>query len=55
MFTRRDGLQLALAAAAAGTRPSLVLPARAEVEPAFKLPPLGYGSARSSLISIRQP
>ncbi len=43
MFTRRDGLQLALAAAAAGTRPGLVLPARAEVEPVFKVPPLGYG------------
>src|SRR3984893_8370034 len=45
MFTRRDGLKLALAAAAvaAGTRPDLVLPARAEAGPVFKVPPLGYG------------
>ena len=45
MFTRRDGLKLALAAAAvaAGTRPGLVLPARAETGPVFKVPPLGYG------------
>jgi superoxide dismutase, Fe-Mn family len=43
MFARRDGLQLALAAAAAGMRPGLVSPARAEVEPFFKVPPLGYG------------
>ncbi len=46
MFTRRDGLKLALAAAAvatAGARPGLVQPARAETGPFFKVPPLGYG------------
>ncbi len=46
MFTRRDGLKflaLAAAVAAAGTRPGLVSPARAEAEPVFKVPPLGYG------------
>ncbi|MDQ6867921.1 MAG: superoxide dismutase [Pseudomonadota bacterium] len=45
MFTRRDGLKLTLAAAAvaSGTRPGLVLPARAEAGTVFKVPPLGYG------------
>lgn len=45
MFTRRDGLKLALAAAAvaAGARPGLVSPVRAEAGPVFKVPPLGYG------------
>jgi hypothetical protein len=45
MFARRDGLKLALAAAAvaAGTSPGLVLPTRAEAGPVFKVPPLGYG------------
>ena len=45
MFTRRDGLKLALALAAtlaAGARPGFVSPARA-AEPVFKVPPLGYG------------
>jgi len=45
MFTRRDGLKLAVAAAAvaADASPGLVLPARAEAGPVFKVPPLGYG------------
>ena len=44
MFTRRDGLKLALAAtvAAAGQRSGVLLPARAESTPIFKVPPLGY-------------
>jgi superoxide dismutase, Fe-Mn family len=43
MPARRDGLKLALAAAAvaAGMRPDLVLPARG-AGPVFKVPPLGY-------------
>ncbi len=45
MFTRRDGLKLALAAAGgAGARPALFARARAEAGAAvFKVPPLGYG------------
>jgi Fe-Mn family superoxide dismutase len=43
MFTRRDGLKLALAATAAGAaKPGLLSPARA-AEAVFKVPPLGYG------------
>src|ERR1700674_188533 len=44
MFTRRDGLKLALAAAvAADATRGLFQPARAEAGPVFKVPPLGYG------------
>jgi Fe-Mn family superoxide dismutase len=46
MFTRRDGLKLTLALAAmvaAGAKPGLFSPARAEAEPVFKVPPLGCG------------
>jgi hypothetical protein len=56
MFTQRDSLKLALAAAAvaAGTRPGLILPASAEAGPVFKVPPLGYGFDALEP-SIRQP
>jgi superoxide dismutase, Fe-Mn family len=45
MFTRRDGLKLtlALAAAAAGARAGLLSPACAAATPVFTVPPLGYG------------
>ena len=44
MFTRRDSLKLTFAAtAAANAIRRLVLPARAQAGPAFKVPPLGYG------------
>jgi superoxide dismutase, Fe-Mn family len=44
MFTRRDSLKLTFAAtAAANAIRRLVLPARAQEGPAFKVPPLGYG------------
>lgn len=44
MFSRRDGLKLtlALAAAASATRAGLISAARA-ADPVFKVPPLGYG------------
>ncbi|MGH6823002.1 MAG: superoxide dismutase [Methylocella sp.] len=43
MFTRRDGLKLALAATSvASARPGLLSPARA-AGPVFTVPPLGYG------------
>jgi superoxide dismutase, Fe-Mn family len=46
MFTRRDGLKLTFAVAAAvaaGMRLNPLSPARAEAAPVFKVPPLGYG------------
>ncbi len=57
MFTRRDGMKLALAAAAvaAETRPGLVLPARAEAEPVFKVPHSAMVTMPSNLISTQKP